>query len=164
MLQPPDVSLTPLLPVLIILAGAVSSTLLGFWVSRRVLTFINLGAVTLSALSLGLLWNGAASAFGGSLQADNAALLLAFVILAGTLMTLLVTLDTAWRARVSFPEFDAMLMYAVTGSWRNSNRMKILYRSSCFPSLSTATDTIPSSPSYCKAISGSTESAAIPSK
>ncbi|MBX8464125.1 NADH-quinone oxidoreductase subunit N [Deinococcus sp. RIT780] len=115
MLQPPDVSLTPLLPVLIILAGAVSSTLLGFWVSRRVLTFINLGAVTLSALSLGLLWNRAASAFGGSLQADNAALLLAFVILTGTLMTLLVTLDTAWRARVSFPEFDAMLMYAVTG-------------------------------------------------
>ncbi|GGS33077.1 NADH-quinone oxidoreductase subunit N [Deinococcus knuensis] len=115
MLQPPEVTLTPLLPVLIVLAGALSSTLLGFWVSRRTLTFINLGATLLSALSLGTLWNRGVSSFGGSLQADNAALLLAFVILTGTLMTLLVTLDTAWRARVSFPEFDAMLMYAVTG-------------------------------------------------
>ncbi|MGM9321205.1 NADH-quinone oxidoreductase subunit N [Deinococcus aquaticus] len=115
MLQPPEVSLTPLLPVLIVLAGAVSSTLLGFWVSRRTLTFINLAATVLAALSLSTLWNRGVSSFGGSLQADNAALLLAFVILTGTLMTLLVTLDTAWRARVSFPEFDAMLMYAVTG-------------------------------------------------
>lgn len=115
MLQPPEVSLTPLLPILIVLAGAVSSTLLGFWVNRRTLTFINLAATLLSALSLGTLWNRGVSSFGGSLQADNAALLLAFVILTGTLMTLLVTLDTAWRARVSFPEFDAMLMYAVTG-------------------------------------------------
>ncbi|WP_291428223.1 NADH-quinone oxidoreductase subunit N [Deinococcus sp.] len=115
MLQPPDVSLTPLLPVLIVLAGALSSTLLGFWLGRRTLTFINLAATLLSALSLGTLWNRGVSSFGGSLQADNAALLLAFVILTGALMTLLVTLDTAWRARVSFPEFDAMLMYAVTG-------------------------------------------------
>ncbi|GAA0507695.1 NADH-quinone oxidoreductase subunit N [Deinococcus depolymerans] len=115
MLQPPEVTLTPLLPVLIVLAGALSSTLLGFWVSRRTLTFINLAATLLSAISLGTLWNRGVSSFGGSLQADNAALLLAFVILTGTLMTLLVTLDTAWRARVSFPEFDAMLMYAVTG-------------------------------------------------
>lgn len=115
MLQPPDVKLLPLLPVLLILAGAISSTLLGFWVQRRTLTFINIGAVLASAVSLGWLWNRDLSAFGGSLRADHAALLLGFVILAGTLMTLLVTLDTAWRARVSFPEFDAMLMYAVTG-------------------------------------------------
>ncbi|MBZ9712568.1 NADH-quinone oxidoreductase subunit N [Deinococcus multiflagellatus] len=115
MLTPPDVAFLPLLPILLVLAGAISSTLLGFWVSRRTLTFINLGATVFSALSLGWLWNRGLTAFGGSLIADNAALLLAFVVLVGTLMTLLVSLDTAWRARVSFPEFDAMLMYAVTG-------------------------------------------------
>ncbi|MBZ9751169.1 NADH-quinone oxidoreductase subunit N [Deinococcus sp. HMF7604] len=115
MLTPPDVALTPMLPVLIVLAGALASTLLGFWVPRLTLTFINIGALLLSGASLALLWNRGLTAFGGGFVADNAALLLAFVLLIGTLMTLLVTLDTAWRARVSFPEFDAMLMYAVTG-------------------------------------------------
>ncbi|UBV42923.1 NADH-quinone oxidoreductase subunit N [Deinococcus taeanensis] len=115
MLQPPDLLLTPLLPILIVLAGAISSTLLGFWLRRHVLTYINIAALVLSGLSLIPLWNRGLSTFGGSLLADNPALLLSFVILVGTLMTLLVSLDTAWRARVSFPEFDAMLMYAVTG-------------------------------------------------
>ncbi|MFC4638588.1 NADH-quinone oxidoreductase subunit N [Deinococcus hohokamensis] len=115
MLQLPDVALAPMLPILIILAGAVASTVLGFHLPRRALTVINLVLVALSGVSMATLWNRGATSFNGSLQADNAALLLGLVILLGTLMTLLVSLDTAWRARVSFPELDAMLMYAVTG-------------------------------------------------
>ncbi|GGM12073.1 NADH-quinone oxidoreductase subunit N [Deinococcus aerophilus] len=111
----PDVALLPLLPILLVLAGALLSTLLGFWVARRTLTILNIVALLFSGASMITLWNGGLTAFAGGLQADNAAILLGLTILVGTLMTLLVSLDTAWRARVSFPEFDAMLMYAVTG-------------------------------------------------
>ncbi len=105
-----------MLPILIVLAGAVASTVLGFSLPRRALTIINLVMLTLSGVSMGYLWNSGATAFGGSLRADNAALLLGLILLIGSAMTLLVSLDTAYRARVSFPEFDAMLMYAVTGT------------------------------------------------
>jgi NADH-quinone oxidoreductase subunit N len=116
MLQVPDVALAPLLPILIVLAGAVASTVLGFHLPRRALTVINLVLLVLSGVSMVFLWNTGATSFGGGLQADNAAILLGLTILVGSLMTLLVSLDTAYRARVSFPEFDAMLMYAVTGT------------------------------------------------
>ncbi|GGK26471.1 NADH-quinone oxidoreductase subunit N [Deinococcus malanensis] len=115
MLPTPEVALAPILPILIVLAGALASTILGFHMPRRNLTIINLVLVVLSGISMGTLWNSGARSFNGGLQADNAALLLGLVILVGTFMTLLVSLDTAWRARVSFPELDAMLMYAVTG-------------------------------------------------
>ncbi|MFK7603102.1 MULTISPECIES: NADH-quinone oxidoreductase subunit N [Deinococcus] len=111
----PDVAFLPMLPILLVLAGALISTLLGFWVSRRTLTAINIVTVILSGASMMYLWNRGLTSFAGSLQADNAAVLLGLTILVGTLMTLLVSLDTAWRERVSFPEFDAMMMYAVTG-------------------------------------------------
>ncbi|MDV6374473.1 NADH-quinone oxidoreductase subunit N [Deinococcus arenicola] len=111
----PDVAFLPMLPILLVLAGALISTLLGFWVSRRTLTAINIAAVILSGASMMYLWNQNLTAFAGGLQADNAAVVLGLTILVGTLMTLLVSLDTAYRARVSFPEFDAMMMYAVTG-------------------------------------------------
>lgn len=116
MLTVPEVHLAPLLPILIVLAGALASTVLGFFLPRRALTIINLVLLVLSGVSMGTLWNSGAVAFGGSLQADNAAVLLGLTILLGSAMTLLVSLDTAYRARVSFPEFDAMLMYAVTGT------------------------------------------------
>ncbi|EYB68290.1 proton-translocating NADH-quinone oxidoreductase, chain N [Deinococcus phoenicis] len=116
MLQVPDVHLAPMLPILIVLAGALASTVLGFHLPRRALTIINLVMLVLSGVSMAYLWNSGAAAFGGSLQADNAAILLGITILIGSAMTLLVSLDTAYRARVSFPEFDAMLMYAVTGT------------------------------------------------
>lgn len=116
MLQIPHVALAPLLPVLIVLAGALSSTVLGFFLPRRALTVINLVLLVLSGVSMVSLWNSGAFSFGGALLADNAALLLGLTILVGSAMTLLVSLDTAYRARVSFPEFDAMLMYAVTGT------------------------------------------------
>ncbi|MEW6420806.1 MAG: NADH-quinone oxidoreductase subunit N [Deinococcota bacterium] len=116
MLTVPEVHLAPMLPILIVLAGALASTVLGFFLPRRALTVINLVLLALSGVSMGTLWNSGAAAFGGALQADNAAVLLGLTILLGSAMTLLVSLDTAFRARVSFPEFDAMLMYAVTGT------------------------------------------------
>ena len=117
MLPTPEVSLTPLLPILFVLAGGIASTVLGFHLPRRALTALNLILLLLSALSMAWLWNAgpAASSFGGGLHADRAALLLGASVLVGSALTLLVSLDTAWRARVSFPEFDALLMYAVTG-------------------------------------------------
>lgn len=120
MLTAPDVALAPLLPILLVLAGALASTVLGFHLPRRTLTFLNLALLVLSGVSMALLWSGPgelpATSFGGGLQADNVAILLGLTLLVGSVMTLLVSLDTAFRARVSFPEFDAMLMYAVTGT------------------------------------------------
>ncbi|MDB5044902.1 MAG: NADH-quinone oxidoreductase subunit [Deinococcus sp.] len=116
MLQIPDVALAPMLPILIVLAGGIASTVLGFNLPRRALTVINLVMLVLSGVSMVTLWDSGATAFGGGLQADNAAILLGLTILVGSIMTLLVSLDTAYRARVSFPEFDAMLMYAITGT------------------------------------------------
>ncbi|ANE44795.1 NADH-quinone oxidoreductase subunit N [Deinococcus puniceus] len=116
MLQIPDVKLAAMLPILIVLAGAIASTVLGFNLPRRALTIINLVMLVLSGVSMITLWDTGTTAFGGGLQADNAAILLGLTILVGSIMTLLVSLDTAYRARVSFPEFDAMLMYAITGT------------------------------------------------
>lgn len=123
MLTVPDVSLAPMLPILIVLGGALISTLGGFWLPRRALALINMALLLLSGVSMVTLWNSGAQTFGyevgglalASLRADNAALLLGGTILIGTLLTYLVTWDTAYRARVSFAEFDAVLMYAVTG-------------------------------------------------
>ncbi|MGI8747363.1 MAG: NADH-quinone oxidoreductase subunit N, partial [Deinococcus sp.] len=112
----PDVPLAPLLPILIVLLGAVVATVLGFTLHRRAVTFVSLVSLALSALSMGLIWNQGLSAFGGSLRADNAAIGLGLVLLVGAFMALLVSLDGASRARLSFPEFDALLMYAVTGT------------------------------------------------
>ena len=120
----PDVSLAPMLPVLLVLVGAIVSTLGGFWLPRRTLTALNILFVLASGASLVWLWGGAPwaagmdvprSAFAGALRADPAALLLGGTVLLGALLTLLVSFDTAYRARVSFAEFDALLMYAVTG-------------------------------------------------
>lgn len=122
-LQIPDVAFAPLLPIVLVLIGAVISTLGGFWLPRRNLTALNIGTLVLSLISMAWLWGGdmgagpdvPRSAFGGSLQADHAALLMGGIVVLGSILALMVSLDTAYRARVSFPEFDAMLMYAVTG-------------------------------------------------
>lgn len=112
---PPDVPLAPLLPILIALLGAVAATVLGFFLPRRAVTWIGIVALLLSAFSMGTLWNSGASAFAGSLRADNVGLAFGMVIIVGALISLLVSLDGAARASLSFPEFDAMLLYAVTG-------------------------------------------------
>ncbi|WP_245896101.1 NADH-quinone oxidoreductase subunit N [Deinococcus irradiatisoli] len=112
----PDVSLAPLLPILITLLGAIAATLLGFYLPRRAVTLVSMVALVLSGISMASLWNRGLSAFSGSLQADNVALSLGLIILIGSLMTLLVSFDSAVRAHLSFPEFDALLLYAVTGT------------------------------------------------
>lgn len=115
-MQLPDVSLLPMLPILLVLLGAVAATVLGFTLHRRSVAVLAIITLLLSAVSLVPLWNRGLSAFNGSLQADNPALALAFVLLLGGALTLLVSLDTAYRARLSFPEFDAMLLYALSGT------------------------------------------------
>ncbi|GGJ62458.1 NADH-quinone oxidoreductase subunit N [Deinococcus aquiradiocola] len=112
----PDVTLAPMLPVLLTLLGAVAATVLGFFVPRRTVAIISLLTLALSAVSMGTLWDRGLSAFGGSLQADNAAIALGMVLLLGSAIAVLVSLDTAGRARLNFPEFDAVLMFAVTGT------------------------------------------------
>ncbi|ULH16303.1 NADH-quinone oxidoreductase subunit N [Deinococcus sp. KNUC1210] len=112
----PDVALAPIIPILLTLLGAVLATVLGFFVPRRSITYISLGMLVLSAVSMVWLWNQGLSAFGGSLNADNAAVAIGLVLLIGAALALIVSLDGAARARLSFPEFDAMLMFAVTGT------------------------------------------------
>ncbi|WP_425147503.1 NADH-quinone oxidoreductase subunit N [Deinococcus sp.] len=112
----PDVPLAPMVPVLLTLLGAMLATVLGFFVPRRSITFISLAMLVLSAVSMVWLWNRGESAFGGSLRADNAAIAIGLVLLIGAALSLIVSLDGAARARLSFPEFDAMLMFAVTGT------------------------------------------------
>lgn len=112
----PDVALAPMLPILLTLLGAIAATVLGFFVPRRAVAIISLASLVLSAVSMFTLWNRGLTAFGGSLQADNAAVALGLVLLIGSALAVLVSLDTAGRARLNFPEFDAMLMFAVTGT------------------------------------------------
>ena len=112
----PDVALAPMLPILITLLGAIAATVLGFFLPRRAVAIVSLVTLALSAVSMFTLWNRGLTAFGGSLQADNAAIALGLVLLIGSALAVLVSLDTAGRARLNFPEFDAMLMFAVTGT------------------------------------------------
>ena len=112
----PDVPLAPMVPILLTLLGAILATVLGFFLPRRSVTYISLGMLLLSAVSMVWLWNQGLSAFGGSLNADNAAIAIGLVLLIGSALALIVSLDGAARARLSFPEFDAMLMFAVTGT------------------------------------------------
>lgn len=115
MLKTPDISLAPMLPILIVLAGAAVATL-AFRAPRRVVSIIAIVALLLSGFSMVTLWGANLSAFGGALRADNAALAFGLVLVAGSILALLVSLDHAVKSQVSFPEFDAMLLYAVTGT------------------------------------------------
>lgn len=114
-LTPPDVSLAPMLPILITLAGAIVATV-AFKSARQITTIVSLVALALSGFSMLTLWGANASAFGGALRADNPALAFGLVVLVGSIIALLVTMDFAARSQLSFPEFDAMLLYAVTGT------------------------------------------------
>jgi len=114
-IQFPDVNLAPMLPILITLAGAVVATL-GFLLPRRVTSIVSIAALALAAFAMTRLWGAGETSFAGALRADNAALAFGLVIVVGTIITLVASLDHAPRAGLNFPEFDAMLMYAVTGT------------------------------------------------
>lgn len=116
----PDVNFQPLMPMLFVLLGAIVSTIGAFNTKRIYVTWFNIAMLVCSGLAMtGLLgyglWNRDLTAFSGGVRADNVALMIGGVIVIGSIMSLLVSLDTAWRARVSFPEFDAILMYAIVG-------------------------------------------------
>ena len=112
----PDVALAPMMPILLTLLGATAATVLGFFLPRRAVAVISLVSLVLSAASMFTLWDRGLTSFGGSLQADNAAIALGIVLLIGSALAVLVSLDTAGRSRLNFPEFDAVLMFAVTGT------------------------------------------------
>ena len=112
----PDVALAPMMPILLTLLGAIAATVLGFFLPRRAVAVISLVSLVLSAVSMFTLWDRGLTSFGGSLQADNAAIALGIVLLIGSALAVLVSLDTAGRSRLNFPEFDAVLMFAVTGT------------------------------------------------
>jgi len=112
----PDVALAPMMPILLTLLGAIAATVLGFFLPRRAVAVISLVSLVLSAVSMFTLWDRGLTSFGGSLQADNAAIALGMVLLIGSALAVLVSLDTAGRSRLNFPEFDAVLMFAVTGT------------------------------------------------
>lgn len=123
-------TLGPLWPIMFVLGGALLATILGFYVPRKTVTWIGIGSLLLSLFSMVTLWGknertfqtGAVTLSGGnqmplfSLLGDNIAILMGTIIIIGSIIALLVSLDTAARARVAFPEFDAMLLYAVTGT------------------------------------------------
>ena len=116
----PDVNFQPLMPILFVLLGAIVSTIGAFNTKRIYVTWFNIAMLVCSGLAMTSLfgfglWNKDLSGFNGGVRADNVALMIGGVIIIGSIMSLLVSLDTAWRARVSFPEFDAMLMYAIVG-------------------------------------------------
>ncbi|WP_045233549.1 NADH-quinone oxidoreductase subunit N [Deinococcus pimensis] len=103
-----------MLPILIVLAGALVATV-AFRTQRRVVAVIAIVALLLSGFSMLTLWGANATAFGGSLRADNPALGFGLVVIVGAVVTLLASMDQLPRVRMNFPEFDAMLLYAVTG-------------------------------------------------
>ncbi|MBB6096972.1 NADH-quinone oxidoreductase subunit N [Deinobacterium chartae] len=112
----PDVNFVPLLPVISVLLGAVIATLLGFYTSRRNVALVGSAFLVIALASLVGLWDRNLTSFDGAFRADNFALAFAGVILIGALLATLASLDNAVRAKLSFPEFDAILLFAVTGT------------------------------------------------
>lgn len=104
-----------MMPILIVLATAVFATLGGLYTSRRTVAYVGIGGLLLSMFTIFALWNENTSAFGGMLRADNYALAFSSVIIIGAILTLIASLDSAPKARLNFPEFDAILHYGVTG-------------------------------------------------
>ncbi len=112
----PDVSLTPMLPVVIALAVAVLVTVLGFYVSRRVLAVMSVLGLVAAMISSGLIWGRNLTTFAGAYRADNFALGFGIVVAVGGILALLTTLDAQHNSSVTRPEFYAILLYAVTGT------------------------------------------------
>ncbi|MFN8509681.1 MAG: NADH-quinone oxidoreductase subunit N [Deinococcaceae bacterium] len=115
MIQFPDVALGPLLPLMILLITAIFATLGGLYTSRTFTAYVGVGGLVLTLLSLFSLWGKNETAFAGSLRADNYALIFSGIMVIGTLLCALVSLDTAKKSRLNFVEFDAILYYGLSG-------------------------------------------------
>ena len=115
MLTFPDVSFTALLPILISLVTACVATLGGLYTSRQNVAYIGLGGLVLTLISLLTLWDNSLTSFKGALLADNYAIAFSAVIVVGALLSLITSLDSARKAQLNFPEFDALLHFGITG-------------------------------------------------
>ena len=115
MLTFPDVSFTALLPILISLVTACVATLGGLYTSRQNVAYIGLGGLVLTLISLLTLWDNSLTSFKGALLADNYAIAFSAVIVVGALLALITSLDSARKAQLNFPEFDALLHFGITG-------------------------------------------------
>jgi len=115
MLTFPDVSLPALLPIVISLVTACVATLGGLYTSRQNVAYIGLGGLALTLISLVALWNNNLTSFKGALLADNYAVAFSSVIIIGALLSLIASLDSARKAQLNFPEFDALLHFGITG-------------------------------------------------
>ncbi|GEM47986.1 NADH-quinone oxidoreductase subunit N [Deinococcus cellulosilyticus] len=115
-LQMPDIKFMAMLPIVIILVTAVAATILGFFTSRRNIAMLGITGQVLTLGSLFSLWDQNLSSFAGSLQLSNVSLIFAGIILIGSILSQLTSLDHTARSNLNFPEFDIILLYGVTGT------------------------------------------------
>ncbi|HEX2864139.1 MAG TPA: NADH-quinone oxidoreductase subunit N, partial [Deinococcales bacterium] len=116
MLNPPEISLAALLPTLIALLTAALVTVIGFFVPRRTVAWISLIGLAAAVVADVTLWNRNLVTFGGSFRADNFAIGFGIVLLVAGILAVLSSLDSLDRSETGFPEFYAILCYAITGT------------------------------------------------
>ena len=116
MLNPPDISLAALLPTLLTLLTAAVVTIIGFFVRRRTVAWISLIGLAVATVADVSIWNRNIVTFGGSFRADNFAVGFSVVLLVAGILAILSSLDSIDQSETGFPEFYAILLYAVTGT------------------------------------------------
>ena len=115
-LQMPDIKFLAMLPVVIILVTAVLATILGFTTTRRNIAMLGITGQVLTLGSLFFLWDQNLSSFAGALQLSNVSLIFAGIILIGSILSQLTSLDHTARSNLNFPEFDIILLYGISGT------------------------------------------------
>jgi NADH-quinone oxidoreductase subunit N len=107
-----------LLPLLIIVGGAILVLLLeAFWkrTDKTPLAALSLAAVLGCAASAVRLWGRGATAFGGMLRLDGAALVFTMIFLVAVAFTILIALKYLTRQNANFGEFYGLLLLALSG-------------------------------------------------
>lgn len=115
-LQLPDINFVVMLPIVLVLLTAVLATILGFNTIRRNIAMMGITGQVAAFGSLFFLWDQNQSTFAGALQFSNTSLIFAGIILIGSILSQLTSLDHTARSNLNFPEFDIMLLYGVTGT------------------------------------------------
>jgi len=108
----------PLLPLLIIVGGAILVFLLeAFWkrTDKTPLAMLALATVLGSAAAAVRLWGTGASAFGGMLRLDDAALVFTMIFFVAVVFTILIALRFLPRHDANFGEFYGLLLLALAG-------------------------------------------------
>ena len=107
-----------LLPLLIVVVGAILVLLLeAFWkrTDKTPLAMLSLAAVLGSAAAAVRLWGAGASAFGGMLRLDDAALVFTMIFFVTVVFTILIALRYLPRQNANFGEFYGLLLLALAG-------------------------------------------------